>query len=242
MLALFVNLPRRLVAAAFRGPDVASYQSVLTRLESYGLGINSLISIGAGSGGDTLELAKVWPGARSLLVEAQEAHRPDLERLKASHKTVDFALCAAAETDGSVRFGATTKTGGVVSETEGESVPARRVDTLVKEYGLAAPFALKFDTHGYELPILDGATETLKSTALIMMEVYNFKFDYVQQKNLVFHEMCAYLGAHGFRFVDLCHPLFRPGDNVLWQFHAFFVRADHPFFASNSYSGGKPLS
>lgn len=41
-------------------------------------------------------------------------------------------------------------------------VPATTIDLEVAERGLQAPFVIKLDTHGFELPILNGARGTLR--------------------------------------------------------------------------------
>jgi len=124
---------------------------------------------------------------------------------------------------------------GVAQAAGTVTLPSRQIDGLVAERGLRGPFFLKFDTHGAELAILAGARKTLGETGLIMMEVYNFKLNFTGGKNLTFDEMCIHLRTLGFRMVDLCLPLHRPGDGVFWQAHFFFVQASHPVFKSNSY-------
>ena len=74
--------------------------------------------------------------------------------------------------------------------------------------------------------------EALGRTTLLVIEAYNFE---VQPGCLRFHEMCGYLEERGLRCIDLVDVLRRPGDGALWQFDLFFVRADRPEFASNSY-------
>jgi hypothetical protein len=71
-----------------------------------------------------------------------------------------------------------------------------------------------------------------------MMEVYNFKLNFVGGKNLTFDEMSLHMKSLGFRCVDFCEPLFRPGDLALWQMHMIFIRDDHPTWNRNSYSAG----
>jgi hypothetical protein len=68
-----------------------------------------------------------------------------------------------------------------------------------------------------------------------MMECYNFKLGFAGGRNLTFDEMSLHLKGLGFRPADLCDPLWRPGDGLLWQLHLFFLKADHPTFASSSY-------
>jgi hypothetical protein len=130
----------------------------------------------------------------------------------------------------------------IVSEspTATESViatPFKRLDTLAKEHQIEPPYFLKFDTHGAEIEILAGGQDVLSKTNLIMMEVYNFKLNFMGGRNLTFDEMCIHMKSLGFRVVDLCDPLFRPKDGVLWQMHMLFMRSDHPTFRSNGFGG-----
>ena len=215
------------------------------RLAHHRLDIRHIISLGAGSGGDSVAIRnRYYPDASLLMIEAQEGHKKVLSTLCANKNNTDYIICAAAGQDGTVRFESSSPTGGaVVAVGNGTiDIPARSVDSLVQENKLAGPCFLKFDTHGVEIDILEGATKTLKHTSLIMMEVYNFKLNFVDRRNLTFDEMCAYLRERGFRCVDICDPLFRPNDRALWQAHLFFIRADHPLFHSNSYSAPDPFA
>jgi FkbM family methyltransferase len=226
-----------------RYPDhPASLTSALFRLSGKGVSVGSLISIGAGTGEDTLWIARQWPEAKVHLVEAQQEHEPALLAAKRKRANLDYTICAASDSDGEVHFLKSSVAGGaIVSERNqgAEALISKRIDSIVKEKNLHPPYFLKFDTHGAEVPILDGAKHTLAETSLIMMEVYNFKLNFVEGKNLVFWEMCAFLQGVGFRCVDLCDPLFRPNDEAFWQMHLFFIRADHAVFRSNSYKAPK---
>jgi hypothetical protein len=71
---------------------------------------------------------------------------------------------------------------------------------------------------------------------LIMMEVYNFKLKFTDYKNLTFDEMSLHMKSLGFRCIDICDPLFRPGDLALWQMQMFFIRSEHPIFNNPGYS------
>ena len=126
--------------------------------------------------------------------------------------------------------------GGLASETpparNGIVVPVRRLDGLAAELGLAGPYAIKLDTHGYEIPILEGAGALLAQSALLVIECYNFR---VAPQALLAHEMCAWLEARGFRCIDLCDPLHRARDGALWQMDLFFAPAASAAFQSDAY-------
>jgi FkbM family methyltransferase len=217
-----------------------SFQDALSRLQQHDLGIRSIINVGAGSGGDTEFVQRMWPGARTLLVEMDARFEPDFHRLKASIPDLTWDICAAGPHDGMGAMSKTTAVGGSIDPdgTMAASSPIqfKRIDTLVREHGLEPPYFLRFDTHGFELDVLAGASDTLAKTALIMMEVYNFKLAYTGGRNLTFDEMSLHMKSLAFRCIDICDPLFRPGDHALWQMHLFFIRADHPLFKNPGFS------
>jgi FkbM family methyltransferase len=220
------------------GSDITLH-GALKRLARLDLGLKQCISIGPGTGSDTMFAARCLnPGMRVFMVEAQHTHEAALSKLAATDRAVQYMICAASDSDGTVAFDASSPAGGAItpsSHGSSTTVPSRRLDSLAREFELNRPFFLKFDTHGAELQILEGARSTLEQTNLIMMEVYNFKLNFTGGKNLTFDEMCIHLRTLGFRMVDLCLPLHRPGDGVFWQAHFFFIRNDHRVFGSNSY-------
>ena len=68
------------------------------------------------------------------------------------------------------------------------------LDSAINEFDLKGPFILKLDTHGFEVPIFDGAKDTLTNTVLIIVEVYGFR---VAPNSLLFWEADAILGQFG---------------------------------------------
>ena len=98
--------------------------------------------------------------------------------------------------------------------------------------GLPGPYMIKLDTHGYEVPILLGAKETLRKANLVVIETYNFR---IQGSSLLFHEMVAYMRERGFGLIDMSEPLWREFDRALWQIDLFFLPLDRPEFRVNSF-------
>lgn len=204
----------------------------LTRIAMGGVQVASVIKIGAGSGADTRYVEHHFPGSRTLLIEMDPSFEPQWRALQAEIPTLKWAICGAADEDrdGHMRKG--NLTGGVISHEQTiDSTPIsfRRIDSLVREHELKPPYFMRFDTHGAEVQVLAGATETLKHTSLIQMECYNFKHE------LTFDKMVGYMRERDFRVIDLCEPLWRD-DGAFWQLHLFFAREDHPSFRRNSFS------
>lgn len=215
------------------------------RIALKNLGIASFINIGSGRGDDLPFFLKHWPGMKSLFIDMDPRFQDIWQSLAKKYPGTQYVVCGAAAEDGTGQFIKSNDVGGALSSrpiaagSDVHETPLRRIDTLTKEFSLPGPYFLKFDTHGVELDILAGSTETLKQTSLIMMEVYNFKLNFVGGKNLTFDEMSLHMKSLGFRCVDMCEPLFRPGDLALWQMHMIFIRDDHPTWQRNSYSDRK---
>ena len=205
--------------------------------------VGGFINIGSGRGDDLGFFKQHWPDMRSLLIDMDPRFLDGWKELAKRFSGTKYVVCGASSEDGTGQFLKSNDVGGALSSapTQGDdahATPLRRIDTLVEEFSLPGPYFMKFDTHGVELDILAGAEETLKKTSLIMMEVYNFKLNFVGGKNLTFDEMSLHMKSLGFRCVDLCDPLFRPGDLALWQLHMIFIRDDHPIWNRRSYGAG----
>ena len=217
-----------------------SLASALDRLRASVAEIGTLVCLGSGKGDDALSFVARWPGARVLLVDMDERFRPVWNGLAKQMPGLIGEVAALSDEDGEITMRKTDATGGVAvkASTAADAKPIRavRLDTLIATHDLPPPYFLKFDTHGAELPILAGATTTLQQTAILMMECYNFKLGFAGGNNLTFDEMTLHLKSAGLRLADLCDPLWRPGDGLLWQLHLFFLNADHPTFASSSYN------
>lgn len=199
-------------------------------------GIKTIIDVGASDGQWTAITRRFYPDAHYLLVEANMVHQPALEAFTTRHPNVEYVLAAAGAEVGEVFFDNSAAFGGVAAlearSPEMIRVPMTSLDALASERGLAGPFAIKLDTHGFEVPILEGAQTLLEQTDLLIIEVYNFR---IEDDSLLFYEMCAYLEERGFRPVDLCDPMYRTYDDAFWQMDLFFVRADRPMFDYNRY-------
>jgi FkbM family methyltransferase len=192
--------------------------------------------VGASDGRWSLLARKYFSEAFCLLIEAQEGHEKALANVKARMSRFDYIIAAAGDRRGSIFFDAGDLFGGVASATPvGNhciSVPMVTVDEEVSNRGLSPPFLLKLDTHGFELPILEGAKNTLALASLVVIETYNFK---LTAGSLKFHEMCTFMESNGFSCIDVVEPMHRPGDNAFWQMDLLFIPSDSAVFSSNTY-------
>jgi FkbM family methyltransferase len=199
-------------------------------------GIRTVVDIGAASGRWTRKALDLFPEARFLLLEPLDERRAELEALRAEEPRVDFLIAAAGDRVGQAALTVAPDLDGSgiydAPSSAARSVPLTTLDAALRERQLPGPYLLKFDTHGFEVPILAGAAECLRETALIVMEVYNFQ---LTQQCLRFHEMCAHLDALGFRCADIADVGLRPKDRLLWQADFLFLPKTSPLFAYPSY-------
>jgi FkbM family methyltransferase len=198
--------------------------------------IRTWIDVGASDGSWSLRARGAFPRASFLLFEPLAERQPALTALQRRHGFITVAAAAGAAA-GTVAFAVDPKLDGSGIATpdtpQTRLVPMQTIAAAVAAHGLAGPYGIKLDTHGHEVPILEGAGAVLEQTSLLVIEAYNFK---IAPSALRFHELCGWLEARGFRCCDLADPMRRPGDGALWQMDLAFARADHPLFASNRYA------
>ncbi len=196
----------------------------------------SIIDIGASDGCWSRTAHRFFPEAHYLLIEAQEGHRPSLERFLRKVPNSNFILAAAGDIEGNAYFDAEDLFGGLAAhEPVGKkciTVPMVTIDDAVKKFALPPPYLLKLDTHGFEVPIIEGAKHTLKHSSLIIIEAYNF---HLTDNSLLFYELCDFMKKNGFLCIDLAQPIHRPGDHALWQFDLYFAPQGAPIFSSNRF-------
>ena len=202
-----------------------------------GLAINTWIDVGASDGSWSLLARRHFPQSRFLLFEPLAERQPALAALERRLGFLPLAAAAGAA-PGTIAFavdpaldGSGVAAPGTAAPTR--TVPVETVDRAVTARLLAGPYGLKLDTHGHEIPVLEGAAAVLAHTALLVIEAYNFT---LAPGCLRFHELCAWLEAAGFRCCDLADPMRRPGDGALWQMDLAFAPVSSPLFASNRYA------
>lgn len=197
--------------------------------------IATWIDVGASNGSWSLLARRHFPTARFLLFEPLAERQDALARL---HQTYGFDCVAAAAgaAPATIEFAVDPELDGsgvaLDNTVERRRVPVETVDRAIAARRLAGPYGLKLDTHGYEIPVLAGASSALAQTNLIIIESYNFA---LTPDCLRFHELCARMEGAGFRCCDLADPMRRPTDGALWQMDLAFAPATSWMFKSNSY-------
>jgi FkbM family methyltransferase len=211
-------------------------EDALRRLQSHKIEIATLIDVGAAEGYWSTAFAKRFPARHHFLIDANEVHLGNLTKLCQDNHRWQFALTAVGETTGEAYFDGSDPLGGHLSTTPWNQryhpCPVATLDHLLEKQSLPAPFMIKLDTHGVEIPILRGASETLKQTNVIVIEVYNFTFG---GPAVPFWDICQHLLELGFRPLDVFDVLYREVDSAFWQFDLLFARSDLPLFQDSRF-------
>lgn len=212
--------------------------AALDRVAKLGLAPATLIDVGAASGEWSRTAKAVFPDARCLLVEPIADRRAGLETLARAWPGSVVETVVAGESAGEVRFNITDDPeGSGVYGANGAgrivTVEQDSIDRLVARHALPGPYLLKLDTHGYELPILRGAANTLENTELLVVEAYGFR---PSPTAVRYWELCAWLHERGLTPADMAGLMGRKRDGLFWQADLLFLRDDHPALAVNDYA------
>ncbi|MBM70883.1 MAG: hypothetical protein CME43_15570 [Haliea sp.] len=238
LLARIVNYLLGLVGLKLipKSADAFQMTKALERLFVHIPNTKTVIDIGASNGMWSEAAMRTFPKSSFLAVEPLIEREHFLRAIQSRTPRFDYALCVAGSpNDEILRIRVAEDLDGSAVDIDGASgrqVPSKTIDQLVVEKGLTGPFILKFDTHGFEREILEGARKTLHTTEAIIMECYNFS---ITKSSLRFPDMCLALEKIGFRPMDLADPMLRPTDSVLWQFDLIFMKSDAKVFLDDRY-------
>jgi len=228
-------------AASAEAPESATFRHMSTdralwRVLRRDVQIKTVIDVGASNGMWSAVCENHLPDAQYLLVEAQEFHRAALTEYCGARPKADFVLAAAGDKTGEIYFDSGDPFGGVASHIRTADtksvVPVTTLDHEIAARALPGPYLLKLDTHGFEVPILEGATQLLKNAELVIIETYNFR---LSDTSLLFHEMVDFMRQRGFGVSDVSEPLWRDHDAAFWQFDLFFQPLSRGEFKHNAY-------
>lgn len=204
-----------------------SMLSALENIKKRGYSPSSIIDIGASNGKWSVMGHTVFPDAHFLLFEPLVENRAAVSELVHKHKNWHYCQKAAGNEAGTVSINVAEDLDGsaVVFEDQlsdtAKQFPMTTVDSVCQDIGLPAPYLVKLDTHGFEVPILEGMKGIWNKIDFLIVEAYNFK---LHARCLRFFELAALLEKEGFLPIDLVDVRHRPGDYLFWQMDIVFGR------------------
>lgn len=216
-------------------------EETITSLASRGFNPRAVIDGGANVGEFTRTAVALFKDAIVHAIEPQPGCQAPLQRLSSASNGRVFvhtlALCAPESDKTTLRLATDVKsmsTGAHVAPGEdGLEVPCRTLDAALAQHAATTSDALlKLDLQGYELMALRGATETLKNTSVVLIEV-SF---YAQAYEPPISALVGFLATHGFELYDIASIYARPRDDRPRQGDFVFVRTSASLAADKAWS------
>ncbi len=218
-----------------------SLSGALEQAKKIGFKPETVIDVGAAVG--THALYEAFPNAKHLLIEPLEEFKPYLDKLAKQLKNVEIIIAAAAGESGSTTinvhpdlFGSSTYQECEDSNVNGfpRTIPCVVLDEVCKKNGLHGPYLIKLDVQGAESDVLTGASQILKETECIILEVSLLGFFVTGPQ---FYDVIAFMKERGFVVYDILDYVYRPLDGAMSQVDLVFVKEQgrfrkHHFYAT----------
>lgn len=214
-------------------------RAVLENAKAAGLAPGAVIDVGFAIG--TEGLFGVFEGAQNFLIEPIAEMEPAMKAFCEKNPNSRYLLAAASEENGVKRMVARRAVGASgfhsnpkVGDAEHRDIPTVTLDSVIRDYALPGPFVIKMDVEGHELHVLRGASETLRQTELIMLEISVWN-DIRRRGSASLMDVFRFMEEAGFGFYDIIEPHYRPLDGALAVFDGVWARNDGALRTSFSF-------
>lgn len=214
-------------------------KEVLSHVKKIGFKPKIIIDVGVAYG--TPSLYGVFDDVKYLLVDPLREYENVMMDICSKYPG-EYVVAAAGDMPGSMTLNVHPDLSGssFYKESEGShvdgeprEVPVITLDDLIKEKQAEGPYILKVDTQGAELNVLAGASEVLKQTEVVLLEVFLFQF----YKNIpLFYDIISFMKERGFVAYDIFGGHYRPFDNALAQVDIAFVKENGFFRKANFFA------
>lgn len=213
----------------------------LNNLKKNGLLATQIVDIGAYKGEWTEELLKIFPNASYLLVEGNPERKGDLDSFVKKHKAADikYEIALLGSTAGEQKtFHVLDTASSVLDEyTNPDSVTIQltsdTIDHVARKHNFDNVSLVKLDVQGYELEVLKGGGQIMKTAEAILMEVSLLDI----HKNVpLLRDVLNFMYEYDFVAYDICSVAARrPRDRALWQTDVLFVKENSKYRSDKSY-------
>lgn len=190
----------------------------------------TVADIGASDGSWTHSCLNIFPNAKYFCVEPLSENEPHLQHVVSQHPQVSYWIGGLGATPTTLVMNVQSNGSSFLNAPNGvpfgiqREIPVETLDNLIADGLCSSPEFIKIDVQGFELEVLKGATEALKTAQVVLLEASFIKF---QESMPIFHEVIATMLNYGFVVYDIVSMLPRPYDNALAQCDIVFTRTDH---------------
>lgn len=203
-----------------------------------GMGIRTILDVGAHTGESALEFHGIFPEARIYSFEPLRQCFLEMQsRLQGQsfHRAFNFAIGDApgkstihksgySPSSSLLSMGSAHKNAYPFSAEEtSETIEVKTLDSMAPELPLEKEVLLKIDTQGYEKHVLLGARETIKRVKLIIVEA---SFEELYEGQPRFPEIYRLLSDLGFEYRGSWDQFNNPKDGRPLQQDGIFIKAE----------------
>jgi len=236
----FINiLPKKWKEALRLRAGAITLEHRLLNLRRAGFRPVKAIDGGAFRGDWTQSFLEVFPEARVLVIEPQNACQPLLQALAVADPRVTVHQTLLGAAAGQMRFLVEGSNSRVLTGdwTPGpgalvETYPVSTLKDVADTEGFADAQFIKLDLQGCELEALAGAGSMFGECEIFLLEVSWLRLG----DHPLMHEVVRVLVDRGYQPYDVLGHNYRRLDRALWQTDMMFVRADSPLVASRNWA------
>ena len=204
----------------------------LDHLKRLGFEPQTIIDVGVAIG--TTPLYEKFPDSTHLLIEPLREFEQIIKEICQKYNA-SYILAAAGYNSGKIKINVHPDLSSSSTYIEKESkfidsisreVTQIRIDDVCKEKDLKGPYLIKIDVQGAELDVLEGATDIINNTEVIILEVSFFE---LYEGGPQFYDVIDYMHKKGFVVYDIFGGQYRQFDGALIQLDVAFVKEKGPF-------------
>lgn len=210
-----------------------SLAGVLGNMKTAGFSPVTVIDIGAALGDWSLECSRIFPDAEYVLVEPLEEYNNVLDKAVKNIRQARYYNFAASDKSGKTTFYVHRDLVGSSIKKEIEeynqknakerAVETKKLDDFLTKENFKTPYLIKMDIQGAEFEALKGASDALKKSQAVILEIGFFD---VFERGHQFYEVIDFMKRKGFVIYDVFGLSYRPYDGALSQTDVIFVPED----------------
>jgi FkbM family methyltransferase len=205
-------------------------------LQKFGFAPKNIWDVGANHGDWTRQALRYFPDCSFTLMEPQNL-KHNVQDLIDHGDKIFWIGAGAGDQSGTMSFHLcpSDESSTLVPRTDQDTIghleiPVMTLNEVLLRFRLAVPELLKIDAEGFDLRVLEGATDLLGKTEIVLVEAAVGQRDFENTASTVIQAM----DRHGYRLIDITDINRSSSHGVLWLCELAFLRKSSNLLLSAS--------